>query len=283
MTTPLQSLELRPDGPDAFVAHSAALGEGRPVFGGQLLGQVVVAAAGVDPSKTVRSVHAAFPRPGSPEDPLQLRVDPVAVGRTMATATVTVSQGDRRVCVATVLLDTEEDDVLRHGPPPPPAGAPEQAPATDVFEAPGAEVRVVGGLDLDDTGATGDMRLDLWCRWPDVAELDRVRHQALAAWLTDPLLLPTALRSHEGLSLRMAHEVVSTAVITHTLSFHQPIAASDWLLIATECTWAGAGRVYGRGQLFTAAGQLVASYAQDAMLRRFPDHVTARGASSGVM
>jgi acyl-CoA thioesterase len=59
-------------------------------------------------------------------------------------------------------------------------------------------------------------------------------------------------------------------VLSHTLTFHEPFRASDWLLLAHHSTYAGHGRAYGRADVFTEDGTLVASFVQDSMIRPMP-------------
>jgi acyl-CoA thioesterase len=68
--------------------------------------------------------------------------------------------------------------------------------------------------------------------------------------------------------LGLAHRTLSTGVISHTLTFHEPFSAADWLLLSHHSPYAGGGRSYGRADAFRADGQLVASFVQDAMIRR---------------
>lgn len=242
-----------------------------------------MAGANVVPDKHVRTVQVVFPRTGDTDRPLVLTVEPVHLGRTMATVGVAVSQGDRQVCRATVLLDSDEADVMRHGAPIPDAGDPEAAtPAPDLAEG-DAEVRLAGAVDLAAVAPAGPPELLAWIRWPSAPPGDRARNHALAAWYTDSLLIGAAMRPHEGIGMGMAHEALSTGVVTHTLTFHEPFDAAGWHLVSNESTYSGGGRVYGTGRIHTAEGRLVASFVQDAFVRAFPAHVTRRGASSGVM
>ena len=93
---------------------------------------------------------------------------------------------------------------------------------------------------------------------------------ALLAYASDGFLIATAMRPHEGGGQSLAHRTVSTTVLTQTISFHEPFAASDWLLLAHEAPFAGRGRSYGRANVFTTDGAMVASYVQDNMVRDFP-------------
>ena len=69
----------------------------------------------------------------------------------------------------------------------------------------------------------------------------------------------------------MAHVSISTSVLSHTLSFHEPVNAGDWYLLAQSSPYAGRGRSYGRGDIFSEDGNLVASFVQENMIRAFPE------------
>jgi acyl-CoA thioesterase II len=72
----------------------------------------------------------------------------------------------------------------------------------------------------------------------------------------------------------MAHVSISTSVLSHTLSFHEPIDAKNWYLLAQSSPYAGRGRSYGRGDIFSEDGALVASFVQENMIRDFPQGQT---------
>src|ERR1700685_3171711 len=94
--------------------------------------------------------------------------------------------------------------------------------------------------------------------------------QALLAYASDGFLIGTAMRPHLGVGQALAHVSISTSVITHTLSFHEPFDPGQWLLLSQESQYAGRGRSYGRGTVFTEDGRLVASFVQENMIRDFP-------------
>ncbi len=98
-------LDLEPVGEGRFRAQNFVSGQGGVVFGGQLLAQSIVAASTVDPTKEVKSIHTVFARGGAPDRPLDIEVDAMHVGRALASATVTVRQGDRLCTRSLVLLE----------------------------------------------------------------------------------------------------------------------------------------------------------------------------------
>ena len=118
-----------------------------------------------------------------------------------------------------------------------------------------------------DPALVGPPDLDVWVRWDGAPEGDPVLDQALLAYSTDGFLIGTAMRPHEGVGQSQAHVTLATGVISHTLTFHQPAPAGDWLLLSHHSPFAGGGRSFGEASVFTADGALVASFVQDAMIR----------------
>jgi acyl-CoA thioesterase II len=75
------------------------------------------------------------------------------------------------------------------------------------------------------------------------------------------------MRPHPGVGQAQAHVTVQTGVVSHTLTYHEPFSAGDWLLLAQRSPYAGRGRSYGRGDVFRTDGTLAASFVQDGMIR----------------
>ena len=75
------------------------------------------------------------------------------------------------------------------------------------------------------------------------------------------------MRPHKGVGQAQAHITLSTGVLSHTLTYHEPCPASEWHLIQQWSSYAGHGRSYGRGDIFRTDGQLSISFVQDAMIR----------------
>jgi acyl-CoA thioesterase-2 len=271
----LDSLVLAQTGPSSYRGPSVPSKTRPVVFGGQLMGQMIMAAAASLPGKTVRSLHAIFARAGTVAEPVDLDVDLMHSGRALGSLSVTARQGDRLLSRGLLLLDAGEPDLIRHSDPKPAVAGPDESEPLKGGEQ-GAEVRIVDGVDLNTAEVTGPPELQVWARF-SYAPDDQAVHQALASWYTDPFLIASAMRPHEGIGQGMAHDSVSTGVITHTLSFHEPVDATRWLLMANRSIVAGHGRSYGMGQVFTADGQQVASYVQDNMIRSFRDEPAVRG------
>jgi len=262
-------LDLEAVGEGRFRAQNFADGPGGVVFGGQLLAQSIVAGASIDPTKEVKSIHTVFARGGDPAKPLDIEVGAMHTGRALASATVTVRQGERLCTRSLVLLSAVEADLIRHNVDAPSVGTPEDAPAGP-SEGSFWEVRIVDGVDLSDPAAIGPPELLVWVRFPG-AVAKGVTGQALLAYATDGFLIATAMRPHEGIGQAMSHVSISTSVLSHTLTFHEPIDASQWHLLAQESPYAGRGRSYGRAHIFNPDGEVVASFVQDNMIRDFPE------------
>lgn len=256
------ALDLEPVGQGRFRAANIP-GPGQVVFGGQILAQTIVAAARTVPGKEVRSVHTVFAKGASPDEGLDIEVEPMSEGRAVASATVTVRQGERLCSRSLVLFSVAEPDLIRHEPAMPDVDGPiNPRPSHE----PWWELAIVGDVDFTDPTLTGPAELPVWTRVPESVE-DPAINQALLAYATDGFLIATAMRPHEGVGQAQAHRSISTSVLTHTLTFHEPVRAHAWHLLAHESPYAGRGRAYGRAHVFTEDGRLVASYVQESLLR----------------
>jgi acyl-CoA thioesterase II len=136
------------------------------------------------------------------------------------------------------------------------------------------ETRVVGGVDLRDD-ALGPAEFAFWMRCAEL-EAPLAVHQALAAFASDLTPIATALRAIPGMSQMDSHRTVQTATTSHTVWFHHDLALTDWVCFQQTAPVTGEGRSFGWGHLFDRHGTVVASYAQDAMIRYLrarPGHV----------
>ena len=274
----LDLLELLPAG-EADASEAAPTGfEGRNqqlsyhrLFGGQLLGQFVRAASLTSPGKTVKSLHVLFPREGRSQEPVRYEVERHHEGSTFAALTIRARQTRGVIATASVSMHAAEGGLSRQATDPVPA-------------VPGAEHRVDLGLIPWETRSATDLdsrepappEFSLWMRTPPVSPALAC---ALTAYATDLTLIGTAVRPLEGLSQRDAHTVFTSAVTSHTLWFHRPFRTDGWLLLRQHSPILAHGRCFGRGDVLTEDGSLVASYAQEALLR-FPPESGAEAAAS---
>jgi acyl-CoA thioesterase len=266
LTPLIDALDLTPTA-DGFSGTSIDHG-GAVVFGGQLLGQVVVAAARTMHPMEVHTLQMVFARGARPDAALTFAVEPTGAGRSFASATVTVLQGDRLCARALVLGHVPDPDLVRYSTAPPPVGSPADLPPRG--GEPWWDVRYDASVDIDDPAATGPPTLDVWTRFPDAPD-DPVTAQALLAFASDGFLIATAMRPHPGVGQSLAHVAFSTTVLTHSIAFHDRIRADEWMLLAHRSPVAGRGRSYGGADVFTEDGRVVASYSQGNVIRAFPE------------
>jgi acyl-CoA thioesterase II len=264
----LASLTLEPAGPNRFRASNVPAAHG-VVFGGQLLAQAIIAGLNGHDAMTVKTVHTVFARSAQPDQPVDIVVDPMHAGRTFGSSTVSISQKERLCTRSIVLLSADDADLIRHADAPARSSTPDEAEPTGTEEG-DWEIRVVDGVDISDPEAVGPAELDVWTRFVGAPD-DPVISQALLAFATDGFLIGTAMRPHPGVGQAQAHRTLSTGVISHTLTFHEPVSAGQWMLLSHHSPYAGRGRSYGRADVFQGDGQLVASFVQDAMIRPMPE------------
>jgi acyl-CoA thioesterase II len=268
VNSPARMLYLEELGRHSYRARNLA-GSSPVVFGGQILAQTVVAATRSAPEKELKSLHTTFVRGATPDHPLELDVDVLQNGRTFAMLSICVRQGDRLCTRALALLHAPDADLIRHAAGPPTVSPPDQTPARPVSH-PWWDLRVVGDVDFDDPDQVGPPEVAVWSRFRDVPA-EASASQALLAFASDGFLIATAMRPHKGVGQALAHVTISTTVMAQTLSFHEPFRADEWLLLAHHSPYAGRGRSYGRADVFTEDGRLVASYAQENVIRDLPE------------
>lgn len=239
--------------------------EGRNVvFSGQLLAQTIMASEReAGGAKDVRSVHTIFARAGTYDHPLELEVDRIQAGRTWGSDTVTASQEGRTLARSLVLLNTIDPDLMRHAPRMPEAPRPEELDGAAGQVFPGAEWRPVP-VEEDHSGVPVEMAWHRHC----APLTSPAANQGVVAWATCGNVIGLSMRPHrDKVRISDAHRTLSTGVIAQTIHFFERLDASQWLLVVTEGTQAGAGRVYGTGSVFTEDGLLVASFHQDSMAK----------------
>jgi acyl-CoA thioesterase II len=230
------------------------------LFGGQLLGQFIQAGRLVCPDRAVKSVHTVFAREGRADEPVAYEAVRHHEGCSFAAVTVIARQPSRGVlatssiCMHVVEEGPEHQDVAAV----PPVLGQEYRLALDLIPW---ETRA--DVDLSAT-TTGPPDFEFWMRTPEV---DPELAPPLAAYATDLTLIGTALRPMEGLGQRGNGTQFTSAVTSHTLWFHRPFRTDDWLMLRQHSPLLAHGRSFGRGDVLTADGTLVASFGQEALLR----------------
>jgi acyl-CoA thioesterase-2 len=265
-----------------FRGVSGDIGSPR-VFGGQVLGQALMAAAlTVERDRTVHSLHAYFLRPGDKRAKIVYDVDRIRDGGSFTTRRVVAIQHGQPIFNFAASFHVHEEGPSHHGDMPAVAGpdgltsdlelrrqhilrVPERLRAAVLAET-AIEIRQLAPLDPFDP-LPGPPRNDSWFRAVDRLPDDPVLHQAMLAYSSDFGLLHAALLPH-GLSFMNGS--VQGVSLDHAMWFHDSFRMDDWLLYATDSPAAGHARGFCRGSIFTQDGRLVASVAQEGLMRTKP-------------
>lgn len=251
----------------------------RRIFGGQVVAQALAAAYRTVEGRACHSLHSYFIRPGDPSMPVIYEVDQARDGGSFTTRRVTAIQKGRQIFnLAASFHVAEESPEHQHAMPDVPA--PEDLPSRNEARAKMAErvaperrddflrpspieVREIGDYDLLDPMPTSDVNA-LWFRLVRPVEASAELHQCLLTYASDMYLLGSALRPHAQSWLTGQ---VMTASLDHAVWFHGPLDFSDWHLYAMDSPWSGGGRGFNRGSIYARDGRLVASTAQEGLIR----------------
>lgn len=262
---------------DLFRGESRDLG-GRMVFGGQVLGQALMAATRtVEASYRAHSLHAYFLRPGDMAHPIVYEVDRIRDGKSFMTRRVVAIQHGRPIFALSASYQLPEDGVT-HQVSMPEVPAPETLPTEaearqarsqnnpdqqnlTYLQTRPLEIRLIPAQQLPSTPLPQKM---VWMRTQGELPDDPGLHRCLLAYASDFNLLGTALLPH-GLSFRQPN--LLGASIDHALWFHREFRMDDWLLYAMESPSAANARGFSRGSVFNQQGQLIASVAQEGLMR----------------
>ncbi|AIY46434.1 acyl-CoA thioesterase [Mycolicibacterium fortuitum] len=263
----LDLFDAEPVGENRFTVQSGIAGvdERQVVEGTQIVGAAIVAAAKRFPEKSIRTAHAVFARAVTVGPPVELDIDVISEGRSTATAVISASQNGKRCITITVLSDVPSGDVIRHHLPRPEVAGPADSNVSHMPMA-GRELRLVDVVDVNSPDEVGPPELYAWLHYDPVPARDDLA-KALIAYFTGHLGISTTMRAHEGIGTAQAHLTVSTAPMTVTVSFHEPVRWDGWLLYSHESTQVGSGMSYVRGAVHTEDGELIASFSQDALIR----------------
>ncbi len=229
----LKALTLEPIGSDRYRATNLPSPHG-VVFGGQLLAQSIMAGLAGQDGKAVKTIHTVFARGASHEAPLEVAVERMHAGRSVASSTVTITQGDQICTRSLILLSAVEDDIIRHADARRSTSGPDDI-AGHVRGEGAWEIGIVDDVDLSDPELVGPPELDVWVRFAGAPD-DPATDQALVAYSTDGFLIGTAMRPHAGVGQAQAHRTLSTGVLSHTLTYHERCPAAEWHLLHTGPT-----------------------------------------------
>jgi acyl-CoA thioesterase-2 len=258
-------LDLGSDAEGRTVLPAAEPAEQR-IFGGQILAQLIAAA---EAGRTVKSLQVAFPRSGRSHDPLYLDLEKTHDGRSLGVRRAIAYQdqplGGRRIVAAGSLLLDRAEGEYEYQFDAAVTSDPLTAKPIDFVVVPG-ESRLISDVGLDDVSAAS-AELAFWMRCPDFT--DPALARPVLAYVSDWPVIGTLLKAVPGLSQDDAHVRLQTAVVSHSMWFHQPFDVSGWLRVEVRGQRLAGGRGFGTGAVYTQAGSLVASFAQESVIRSF--------------
>ncbi len=263
----IRLIDVEPSGPGRFLAPGYHERTRNVVEGGQLLAQALVAAGKTVPGQELISAFATFPKAAAFDDAIEVTVEPLRIGRTFSTISVRSEQAGALVCPALVMLGADSPNVIHDTVPMPEVPGPEAADPVDMRVI-GRAVRAVDGAYSPDPDQIGPPELYVWLRFRD-NPVERSLRRALLTQATSHWTIAAAMRPHRGMGQADAHVTLSTGIMSVGVSFHDDAPLDDWFLYANRATWSGHGLASGEGRIFTRDGRLLASYAVQAMIRRF--------------
>ncbi len=274
----LSILDLEPLEHNLYRGLSPQVGWQR-VFGGQVIGQALVAANRTVEGRKAHSLHAYFLRAGDPAVPIIYEVDRIRDGGSFSTRRVVAIQHGHAIFSMAASFHKEEDG-LEHQMPMPDAPPPEDLPSEAELkeeligrvpepvraywqhERP-IEIRPVDVSRYFSRDQKAPSQL-VWIRATGTLGDDLALHQCVLAYASDFTLLDTALIAHGRF---VFDPNLMLASLDHAVWFHEPFRADEWLLYAQDSPSSGASRAFCRGTLFTRDGRLVASTAQEGLVR----------------
>lgn len=266
-----------------FRGQSQDLGWGT-VFGGQVLGQALSAATQtVGRALEVHSLHSFFLRPGDVTRPIVYEVDRIRDGKSFATRRIVAIQGGAAIFNMAASFQTREEgfdhqDPMPIAPPPEECTSDREQYATHAAKLPALlrerllaphpiEIRIVGANPQDDDpfapAARPPARMT-WLRASDSLPDHPPLHPCLLAYASDYAFMTTALLPHGVSWLTPGMQVAS---LDHIMWFHRPFRADQWLLHVMDSPSASGARALVRGRVFAQDGRLVASTAQEGLIR----------------
>jgi acyl-CoA thioesterase-2 len=275
----LDILDLEPLEVNLFRGRSPQVGWQR-VFGGQVIGQALVAAVRtVDASRPPHSMHAYFLLPGDPKVPIIYDVDRMRDGKSFTTRRVTARQHGHPIFSMLVSFHTVEEG-LTHQTQMPDVPPPEQLPSEyevrekilptmpDPVRRYYERERPIELRPVEYDRYSGkkypDGRFHVWIRTTARLPDDPALHQCILAYASDMMLLDASLTPH---GRTLFEKDFMAASLDHALWLHRPFRADDWLLYAQDTPSLQGSRGFARGLIFTRDGTLVASVAQEGLVR----------------
>lgn len=263
------------------------------VFGGQVAAQALIAAIRtLDPAYSVHSLHSYFLRPGDTAVPIVYDVEAIRDGRSFSTRRVVARQHGRPIYYLTANMQIAEEG-FEHQDTMPDVPGPEQGMSLyDLMRSRGsaeseAFAKEWEALDVRHLGASAQpleevashpARAQLWIRVKGDLSDDPAEHLAAFTYASDMTLLGCTLVPH---GVDLSSPGMFAASLDHTIWFHRPFRADEWWLYDQVSPSASGGRGLSLGRVFTQDGRLVATVAQEGLIRyRHADTHGHRGSAS---
>jgi acyl-CoA thioesterase-2 len=276
----LSILDLEPLDINLFRGRSPQVGWQR-VFGGQVVGQALVAAVRtVEASRPPHSMHAYFLLPGDPKVPIIYDVDRMRDGKSFTTRRVTARQHGHPIFSMLVSFHTDEAAVLDHQAKMPDVPGPENLPSEaevrekilptmpDPVRRYYERERPIELRPVEFERYLGkkypDGQFNVWIKTTGPLPDNPAIHQCVLAYTSDMGLLDTALVPH---GRTLFEKQFMAASLDHALWLHRPFRADEWLLYAQDSPNLHGSLGFGRGLIFKRDGTLVASVAQEGLVR----------------
>ncbi len=278
----LAALKLEREGDTRFVGQSLPMPGGR-VFGGQVLGQAIMAAGHtVDEERHVHSMHGYFLRAGDASKPITFEVEVLRDGRSFSARRTHAIQDDVPILSMIASFQVEQEGP-EHQVTMPEVPAPHELTSGVDFFAPLAghptadfwlqrapfDVRQVEGPIFLKPDPQPRAYQSTWVRARTSLDVSDLTHRALLAFASDQIVLEPILRRH-GAS--WATPGISFASLDHAMWWHRPARADEWLLYVQDAPTAQGGRGLAGAWVFAEDGRLVATAAQEGMTRIPPMH-----------
>ena len=276
----LETLNLERLERDLFRGRSPLVGWQR-VYGGQVLGQALVAAVNtIEVPHITHSLHGYFMLPGDPESPIIYQVDRLRDGKSFSTRRVTAIQHGKAMFAMSASFHKHEEgyDHQSEMPDvPPPENLPSEQELKESFieqmpnnmRAYWERERPIEMRPVDMSRYLVRDKLNpvqhVWMRATGPLPEDLSLHQCILAYASDFTLLDTALIAHGKL---LFDNDIQLASLDHALWFHRPFRADEWMLYAQDSPSAHGSRGFCRGNIFTRDGLLVASTTQEGLMRK---------------
>lgn len=283
MTTALKSLlsllELEKIETDIYRGYNRDIGSAR-VFGGQVFAQALVAARKtVEQEREAHSVHGYFILPGDLKTPIVYFVDRLRDGASFCTRRVTAIQNGKAIFNLSASFHKTETGITHQSSMPEVAGPETLVPELDMIRSMEDRIpekyrqvwvqdrpidfRPLDPLDPFNPEVRSPHR-KVWFRTQGSMPDSVILNQAVLAYASDYGLLPTALQPH-GISFR--EPGLQMASLDHSLWLHRPFRSDEWLLYCMDSPTAYGARGFTRGSIYSQSGDLVASVAQEGLVR----------------